>query len=491
MAYNIWNHEDIEHYLRSFAGVDHAQRMGDLMVLALGNVLKKHSACLHNSETYPEGSAPAWLTREKWEDAAPWHHFQPNAALDGAVKHIADFIKAALVREAAWVQEERPSKLANIGSLEAATHIADKAMMKKSFDQAGLDPAVGTEIIMDFGDGWLIRKLNTRDALRFDGAQLHHCVANGAYDDLATDIYSLRYIEEGENAVREKPIATLEVRDNMLEQCKGLQNQPPGEAVFPYIEQFVKSKNLGLSESAKNTGLISWRGTIYSLYDLPEGIEIKDDLDLSRLKILPKLPSNMLIERSLVLPSPYLKEGDVFADVIARMQDRFVLPEDMNVQHIEFSVFYKGKHHNAFGPAYLSFDGNSKIATSERWYINGRFHREDGPAVIYRDAQTGHVILEAWYINSRLHREDGPAVIYRDAQTGVVTEEVWRINDRYYREDGPAFIERDAQTGVVTHENWYIKYEHISQPSIDARTAEAYAAYHAKEQEATLTPGMG
>jgi hypothetical protein len=42
--------------------------------------------------------APGWL-RSKFQDGISFHHFAPDAALDARVRHVADWISAAILNE--------------------------------------------------------------------------------------------------------------------------------------------------------------------------------------------------------------------------------------------------------------------------------------------------------------------------------------------------------------------------------------------------------
>ena len=85
-----------------------------------------------------------------------------------------------------------------------------------------------------------------------------------------------------------------------------------------------------------------------------------------------------------------------------------------------------------------------------------RLDRADGPAHISYDQVTGVATIEGWWRNGKHHRADGPACILRDRTTGAITYEGWSKDGKHHRIDGPAIIRRDPTTGLVTSEEWWV-----------------------------------
>ena len=141
---------------------------------------------------------------------------------------------------------------------------------------------VGARFVMALPDGMSAYQLTTAEALDFESEFMGHCVGKGGYDqgvkDGSLQIYSIRD-ERGE------PHVTFEVRDGVIQQCKGKQNKAPVAKYMPAVQAFIKQNKFKLGGDKRNTGLIEQDGEYYSIFHLPQNFVLRDDLDLSNMDL--------------------------------------------------------------------------------------------------------------------------------------------------------------------------------------------------------------
>ena len=141
---------------------------------------------------------------------------------------------------------------------------------------------VGARFVMALPDGMSAYQLTTAEALDFESEFMGHCVGKGGYDqgvkDGSLQIYSIRD-ERGE------PHVTFEVRDGVIQQCKGKQNKAPVAKYMPAVQAFIKQNKFKLGGDKRNTGLIEQDGEYYSILHLPQNFVLRDDLDLSNMDL--------------------------------------------------------------------------------------------------------------------------------------------------------------------------------------------------------------
>jgi hypothetical protein len=229
--------------------------------------------------------APGWL-REKFAAGIKFYRFVPDAALEARVRHVAEWISAAVINDEPWLKDidgaGRPKKLLKIGSLAQAEAEADKAMRRFAF-KAAAAPYVegeGEESVMTFDDGGRIVRLLTPAALDRESAMMGHCVGQGAYDAAVRDrsriIYLLRDREGNAHVTSE-----VKADSNELLQCKGKQNATPVERYLPQVRAFIERSGFALKASAQMTGLVQdIDGKLHSLTAPPEGLSVGGNLNL-------------------------------------------------------------------------------------------------------------------------------------------------------------------------------------------------------------------
>jgi len=253
----------------------------------------------------PEG-ATGWLC-ESFAAGAEIHEFASDAALDGRVRHVADWIAASVFNDEAWLKDlddrGRPKKLLKIGSLAQAEAEADKAMRRFAFKAAAAQyvEVEGEETVMTFANGNRIVRLLSPAALDRESAMMGHCVGQGAYDatvaDRSRSIYSLR---DGRGQAH--VTFDIEERQRALLQCKGKGNLPPVGRYLPEIRAFVERERVELREAAGFTGLVEdTAGRIHSVGALPKGLSVPGSLDLREMRSVTALPEDLKVAGHLDL----------------------------------------------------------------------------------------------------------------------------------------------------------------------------------------------
>jgi hypothetical protein len=321
VALNIINENKIKDWLRDLiegrfkaTPFETRERLIELHELALLRSIKKMPELFSVVKHYPD-DAPEFLTREKF-DSGTFHQFDPTNIsndLKSKINHIQDWLLGAINRDDDWLHncddQNRPYKLLSIGSLQTAYNLADKNMklqankLRSQFENspANFEHDIQNghiKIIKEYPDGFRIVQLLTPHALDFETAQLGHCIGNDGYDDALNDndiqFYSFR-------DPNNKSIATFEIENAIVVQCKGKQNAPPTPKYMGHVKDFIIENNFGLTESAGHTGLLKKDGIFYEVNNLPDDFAWEGDLDISEAKWLKKLPSNLSVGGELYL----------------------------------------------------------------------------------------------------------------------------------------------------------------------------------------------
>ncbi len=311
MKINVVHPEAIDAYLLELAGGE--ETLGRYLSIALKNAMMKEKSFFNQVTAYPE-DAPAWLTREKFEEGF-YFEFSPEQA-DGKrnmLRHIKDWIGGAIKDGDAWIENTdalgRPIRLLQISTLQKAQDMADKDMRAKAnnlrsrfLNASSLfeeDEAAGhIETVKIFDDGSRIVRLLTPHALDIESAHLGHCIGNGNYDDYVQSedcfYYSLR-------DPLNKAHATFEVEKGTLLQLKGRENAPPAEKYMGKAQEFIRENKWKLGEDIINTGLLHKDGEYYDIQNLPEGFAWDEELLLQNIPWLKGLSDGMTIRSNVYL----------------------------------------------------------------------------------------------------------------------------------------------------------------------------------------------
>lgn len=214
------------------------------------------------------------------------------------MRHVRDWLKAALVNEAPWLQNVdehgRPKKLMKLMSLKACVAEADKEMRKAATRKG---PAVklpeDEELFAELDEGFYLVRLRTQNALEREGRAMQHCIGDGAYDQSVERDDHLFLSLRGPFG---QSHVTIEVVDECVSQIQGKQNKPP---VGKYIEVLAPHfSSLGLeapTETAVFFGhVIEKSGNWVAIEKMHSGIEIQGDYELS-LAGVNALPSPMTV----------------------------------------------------------------------------------------------------------------------------------------------------------------------------------------------------
>jgi len=267
------------------------------------NVLKKIPELFEEITNYPE-DPPAWLTKDKFENAGPFHAFAPERLVDNSrlkeqIDHVADWVVGACRRDAPWLKDTDargyPKKFGKIGTLQAAVDCADKDMRRRQPKQTetfeNLCATGHLEIIETMGNLTWVRLLSLT-ALQLESGMMQHCIGHGAYDDklFKPDVffYSLRD-QFG------KAHVTIYVDGDAVLQCKGKQNNPPLPKYMDAVQQFIRSRGWRINEEACYCNLIECDGVVYSIFELPENLKVGGYLNLEDCNNLIALPKGLTV----------------------------------------------------------------------------------------------------------------------------------------------------------------------------------------------------
>lgn len=241
-------------------------RLGELLAVSAGRVLLK-----------------AAKRGEDWR----------NLADEEKLRHIADWLKAVLVSNEAWLEnvdgQGRPKKLMKFSSIEQIAQEADKAMLKAAQRLSSVKVVDGDEeLIVELDDGFYLVRLLTPAALDRESSEMQHCIGTGGYDgNLERDGYLYLSLRDAVG----KAHATLEIVDGTITQLQGKQNRPPIRSYVDLIAPYVRKCGYQINVRASSLGyVVDVHGEWHDIHSLPERLEVGGDLYLhgSDIEILPK-----------------------------------------------------------------------------------------------------------------------------------------------------------------------------------------------------------
>ena len=294
MPINLIDPQSIDAYLEGFLPSNPSA--ATLLKHALTRALSKRAENLRVMTDLPD-DAPDWL-KAKWPEGGPYHRFEPDYGLDDKVRHIADWVSAAAVNQAPWLNDvdgTKPIRFKKLNTIELATAEADKDMRlanKGMVEQLKLvPPGEGETTVKELDNGFRIVQLTTITSLDREGAAMGHCIGQGGYDQRLADgsrqFFSLR---DSKN----QPHASLEIdtMENAVLQCQGKENRSPVARYLPYLQKFLSEGRYRLGVPANCTGLIEQNGVYHNIYDLPSNLVIKGSLNLTGTQI-DRLPDGL------------------------------------------------------------------------------------------------------------------------------------------------------------------------------------------------------
>jgi hypothetical protein len=243
------------------------------------------------------GSGPgeaAQLERARRLDRDPvW--FVPDPSVREELSLVLDWIGAL---------DEIDPRLARKRDRISYEHARDHArrwhdrLAARDDDGVADDPA-GVEAVFDLGGGWRWVRLRSAAALDYEGRRMRHCVGDGAYDRLRTDIYSLR---DPDNM----PCCTVEfdTQRARVQQAKARGNSDVPAKYMDRVEVLLRHLGPRRLNSRLTEFAVTENGDIYRLSrapDWPEGTRILNHLVLSNRYDVARLPDGLYVNGSLIV----------------------------------------------------------------------------------------------------------------------------------------------------------------------------------------------
>jgi PcfJ-like protein len=319
--FNVINEDDVRRFLQR----------GDLVLATpllecayLG--LLREPAALEEVGEYPR-APPPWLTPERFRSRGPFHRFVPTLEIVAEIDKLERWLREAIRRKEAWLEERDENglvrRLKNIGKLAQAldkmekdmrrwNQIANRHRLSPGFDE----PHV--EAVMKLDDGFTWYKLKTREALRWEGGSMRHCVGSEIYAHAlelgVATFFSLR-------DMRGRPHVTLEVCEQKILQCSGQENSTPVDFMeaIDTLRDAMGWNRLAIERMrlpSRRRGrlhadaCLDEERTVAGSWDLkaraevirlPRVLRVEGTLDLSQCQQFTALPEILLVEGNLRL----------------------------------------------------------------------------------------------------------------------------------------------------------------------------------------------
>ncbi len=338
--FNVINEDDVRRFLQQGDLVS-----ASLLLQCAYRGLLCEPAALEEVGDYPR-DPPPWLTPERFRSRGPFHRFVATPEIVDKIEKLKRWLREAIRRKENWLEERdengRVRRLKNIGKLAQALDKMEKDMRrwKQVSNSHRLGPGFDEphiEAVLKLEDGFTWVKLNTPEALRWEGRMMEHCVGSDLYARALewgiAEFYSLR-------DVRGRPHVTLEVCDRKIQQCSGQGNCIPGD-FLPAIDalRIAKHWNRPAVEGMRRPSrrrcrlyadaCLDEERTVAGNWDLkasadvirlPRVLKVEGTLDLSQSQNFTALPEILLVEGNLrlagcanlrIMPRWMWVEGDI------------------------------------------------------------------------------------------------------------------------------------------------------------------------------------
>jgi hypothetical protein len=240
--------------------------------------------------------------------------------------HIRDWLVGAVLRRDRWLDRLNPDgvplKLAKSGRFEQIVDEANKAMRK--LNSRGVGVAVTSDMVHEFGNGYVMVQLKTSAELEVESSMMQHCVGLGAYHGAVesdrTRIYSLRDSHGKAHVTIEVDVSGLSV-----EQVKGKQNRLPRIDYFEMVVDWLNTQNYEFGCDDLPPGFaVDNKGKLVNVTKLKDGDEFDGDLTIRVEDVtVPYLPRNLTVTGFLHISKPGL---------VAASALKLELPEGLVVQ---------------------------------------------------------------------------------------------------------------------------------------------------------------
>lgn len=239
------------------------------------------------------------------------------------MRHIRDWLVGAVIRHDPWLDRLNPDgvplKLAKFGRFEQIVDEANKAMRK--LNTRGTARDISSEIVHDFGTGYVMVQLKTSAELEAESVMMQHCVGQGAYHGAVeadtTRIFSLR-----DRHGKAHVTVEVDVSRNSVEQVKGKQNCIPRTDYFEMIAEWLNTKDYEFACDDRPSGFaVDNNQKLVNITKLKDGDEFDGNLkiDLTDGADVPCLPQNLTVTGSLSIRIPWVTSGTA----------KFVLPKGL------------------------------------------------------------------------------------------------------------------------------------------------------------------
>jgi hypothetical protein len=286
-----------------------------------------------------------------------------SLANDTQLRHIADWIKAAVVNDAHWLSNVdalgRPKKLLKGGTIQSLLTEADKSMVSAAKAFSGITLSEGAEVLYaTLSGGFYVVRLLTPEALDRESGEMQHCIGEGAYDRQVVGDRHLYLSLRGPNG---KAHATMEVVNGVIVQLSGKQNRVPVRHYMECLSPFIRDSGFGCTLSSWVLGYVIARdGTWHDINSLPDDLVTRGEVFLGH-SYEGSLPMGMKVQGNLVLgptkirtlPSGLVVEGDL----VFPKEGIDALSEDLHV----FGSVFVGKVESKIWPSGVRVDGNIHI----------------------------------------------------------------------------------------------------------------------------------
>ncbi|WP_315921844.1 PcfJ domain-containing protein [Mesorhizobium sp. SP-1A] len=223
-----------------------------------------------------------------------WLQDYAEAHSDGRLSHIADWLRAAVVNNDAWLEQVDdkgiPKKLMKCGDIARLMVEADKAMRKANqrIEVAQLD-ADHEQLYAQLDDGYSVVKLLTPEALDRESKQMQHCIGHGGYDQR---LFTARALFLSLRDRSNNAHATAHIDGNRIVELQGKQNKPP---LPKYLKLSLSCLSIDMDDLWRyycSIGeIVDAYGKWHPIDALPKGFKYNSTLNLTKYNNILNLPN--------------------------------------------------------------------------------------------------------------------------------------------------------------------------------------------------------
>lgn len=351
-----------------------------------------------------------------------WLQDYAEAHSEGHLSHIADWLRAAVVNNDAWLEQVddkgMPKKLMKCGDIARLMAEADKAMRKANqrIEVVQLD-ADHEQLYAQLDDGYSVVKLLTPEALDRESKQMQHCIGHGSYDQrlftARTMFLSLR--DRSNNAH-----ATAHIDGNKIVELQGKQNRPPLPKYLKLILSCLSMDMDDLSRYYRSIGeIVDAYGKWHPINALPKGFKYNGTLNLTAFFSEDiNLPENSHIVGSLQRYANAMQGGHLTIGEGTRIEGDLdihgllVLPENMEITgriHLYESNLKRIPDGVKFGDSLNAFSSDLESLPDNKKYYDELFIDGSKVTNLPEDLDVGYLRVDTATTNypKRLRARDG------------------------------------------------------------------------------------